>query len=115
LAQHKARAAQVVVTVPDDAGTRRLIHKTVEFVVKEGPPFEAIIMNREYHNPAFRFLLDYSSLEARVHNVYWPCIPSVHHCHPLHRCFPVVNEPLDADACSAATTVHVKTSLEGNG
>lgn len=65
---------QVVVTIPEDDELRRLIHKMVEFVVKEGPPFEAIIMNREYHNPAFRFLLDYSSPE--VCDQFGGCPPS---------------------------------------
>jgi len=31
-----------------------LIHRMVEFVVQEGPLFEALIMNREINNPRFR-------------------------------------------------------------
>ena len=31
-----------------------LIHRMIEFVVREGPLFEAIIMNRELNNPQFR-------------------------------------------------------------
>lgn len=31
-----------------------LIHRMIEFVVREGPMFEAIIMNREKNNPEFR-------------------------------------------------------------
>lgn len=31
-----------------------LIHRMVEFVVREGPMFEAMIMNRELSNPFFR-------------------------------------------------------------
>ncbi|XP_043560330.1 U2 snRNP-associated SURP motif-containing protein-like isoform X3 [Chiloscyllium plagiosum] len=35
-----------------------LIHRMIEFVVREGPVFEALIMNREINNPQFRFLFD---------------------------------------------------------
>uniref|UniRef100_A0A0B7ALJ1 CID domain-containing protein n=1 Tax=Arion vulgaris TaxID=1028688 RepID=A0A0B7ALJ1_9EUPU len=38
-----------------------LIHRMVEFVVREGPMFEAMIMNRELTNPFFRFLFDNKS------------------------------------------------------
>lgn len=38
-----------------------LIHRTIEFVVREGPLFEAILMNREMNNPSFRFLFDNQS------------------------------------------------------
>lgn len=31
-----------------------LIHRMVEFVIREGPMFEAMIMNRELNNPMFR-------------------------------------------------------------
>ncbi|KAG8263487.1 U2 snRNP-associated SURP domain-containing protein [Homalodisca vitripennis] len=31
-----------------------LIHHTIEFVIREGPMFEAMIMNRELNNPMFR-------------------------------------------------------------
>lgn len=31
-----------------------LIHRMVEFVIREGPMFEAMIMNREISNPMFR-------------------------------------------------------------
>lgn len=34
-----------------------LIHRMVEFVVREGPMFEAMIMNREISNPMFRYVL----------------------------------------------------------
>lgn len=34
-----------------------LIHRMVEFVVREGPMFEAMIMNREISNPMFRYML----------------------------------------------------------
>lgn len=32
----------------------QLIHRTIEFIVREGPMFEAMIMNRELNNPDFR-------------------------------------------------------------
>lgn len=32
-----------------------LIHRMVEFVIREGPMFEAMIMNKEIDNPSFRF------------------------------------------------------------
>uniref|UniRef100_A0A0C9RHP3 U2SURP_2 protein n=1 Tax=Fopius arisanus TaxID=64838 RepID=A0A0C9RHP3_9HYME len=35
-----------------------LIHRMVEFVIREGPMFEAMIMNRELNNPMFRFLFE---------------------------------------------------------
>lgn len=33
-----------------------LIHRMVEFVIREGPMFEAMIMNRELTNPMFRYI-----------------------------------------------------------
>ncbi|KAJ8309756.1 hypothetical protein KUTeg_011621 [Tegillarca granosa] len=38
-----------------------VIHRMIEFVVREGPMFEAMIMNREISNPMFRFLFDNQS------------------------------------------------------
>ena len=38
-----------------------LIHRMVEFVIREGPMFEAIIMNKEMNNPFFRFLFENQS------------------------------------------------------
>lgn len=34
-----------------------LIHRMVEFVIREGPMFEAMIMNRELTNPMFRYCI----------------------------------------------------------
>jgi U2-associated protein SR140 len=31
-----------------------LIHRMIEFVVREGPAFEAVIMAKEINNPQFR-------------------------------------------------------------
>lgn len=36
-----------------------LIHRMVEFVIREGPMFEAMIMNRELTNPMFRYISYY--------------------------------------------------------
>lgn len=38
-----------------------LIHRMIEFVVREGPLFEAMIMNKEKNNPEYRFLFDNKS------------------------------------------------------
>ncbi|XP_043558706.1 U2 snRNP-associated SURP motif-containing protein isoform X3 [Chiloscyllium plagiosum] len=38
-----------------------VIHRMIEFVVREGPMFEAMIMNREISNPMFRFLFENQS------------------------------------------------------
>ena len=53
--------ATVKVVMPTDRTLLCLIHRMVEFVVKEGPMFEAMIMNREINNPIFRFLFDNQS------------------------------------------------------
>lgn len=38
-----------------------LIHRMIEFVIREGPMFEAMIMHRELENPMFRFLFENES------------------------------------------------------
>uniref|UniRef100_A0A6P7F4M0 U2 snRNP-associated SURP motif-containing protein-like n=1 Tax=Diabrotica virgifera virgifera TaxID=50390 RepID=A0A6P7F4M0_DIAVI len=48
----------VKVTYPMNTRERMLIHRMVEFVVKEGPEFEAMVMNKEINNPAYNFLFD---------------------------------------------------------
>ncbi|XP_071085782.1 U2 snRNP-associated SURP motif-containing protein-like [Haliotis cracherodii] len=50
--------AVVKVVIPTERNLLSLIHRLVEFVVREGPMFEAMIMNREINNPMFRFLFD---------------------------------------------------------
>ena len=55
--------ATVKVVIPTDRAVLCLINRMVEFVVREGPVFEAMIMNREINNPAFRFLFDNSCPE----------------------------------------------------
>ncbi|XP_022915501.1 U2 snRNP-associated SURP motif-containing protein isoform X2 [Onthophagus taurus] len=53
--------AVVKVVIPTDRNLLMLIHRMVEFVVREGPMFEAMIMNREINNPVFRFLFENQS------------------------------------------------------
>ena len=53
--------SMIKVIVPTDKNTLALIHRMVEFVVNEGPMFEAMIMNKELQNANFRFLFDNTS------------------------------------------------------
>ncbi|TSP36066.1 U2 snRNP-associated SURP motif-containing protein [Bagarius yarrelli] len=55
--------AVVTVVIPSERNLLCLIHRMIEFVVREGPMFEAIIMSREKDNPDFRFLFDNKSQE----------------------------------------------------
>ncbi|VDN89193.1 unnamed protein product [Brugia pahangi] len=52
------RNAVVRVVVPTERSLLVLIHRTIEFLVREGPLFEAMLMGRERHNPVYRFLFD---------------------------------------------------------
>ncbi|XP_041354485.1 U2 snRNP-associated SURP motif-containing protein-like isoform X2 [Gigantopelta aegis] len=54
-------SAVVKVVIPTERNMLALIHRMVEFVVREGPMFEAMIMNKELNNPMFRFLFDNQS------------------------------------------------------
>ncbi|XP_077293313.1 U2 snRNP-associated SURP motif-containing protein [Arctopsyche grandis] len=51
----------VKVVIPTERNTLMLIHRMVEFVIREGPMFEAMIMNKEIDNPSFRFLFENQS------------------------------------------------------
>ncbi|CAM9129984.1 unnamed protein product, partial [Lampetra fluviatilis] len=53
--------AVVKVVIPTERPLLCLIHRMIEFVVREGPLFEAIIMSREINNPMYRFLFDNQS------------------------------------------------------
>ncbi|BES91658.1 cwf21 [Nesidiocoris tenuis] len=53
--------ALVKVVMPTDRNLVMLVHHMVEYVIREGPMFEAMIMNKEIHNPLFRFLFDNQS------------------------------------------------------
>ncbi|XP_072180358.1 U2 snRNP-associated SURP motif-containing protein-like [Diadema setosum] len=52
------KEAVVKVVIPTERPLLQVIHRMIEFVVNEGPMFEAMIMNREINNPMFRFLFD---------------------------------------------------------
>lgn len=51
----------VKVVIPTERSQLALIHRMIEFIIREGPLFEAMIMSREIDNPAFRFLFDNKS------------------------------------------------------
>lgn len=52
------KRSTVRVVPPADQAMLERIHKTIEYVIKEGPVFEAIIIARENRNPDYRFLSD---------------------------------------------------------
>nr|XP_055058097.1 U2 snRNP-associated SURP motif-containing protein isoform X2 [Misgurnus anguillicaudatus] len=53
--------AIVKVVIPTERNLLSLIHRMIEFVVREGPMFEAMIMNREINNSLYRFLFENQS------------------------------------------------------
>ncbi|XP_028276843.1 U2 snRNP-associated SURP motif-containing protein isoform X2 [Parambassis ranga] len=53
--------AVVKVVIPTERNLLFLIHRMIEFVVREGPVFEAMIMSKEKNNPDYRFLFDNKS------------------------------------------------------
>ncbi|CAG0890371.1 unnamed protein product [Cyprideis torosa] len=55
------KRAVVKVVAPAERPILHMIHRMVEFVIREGPMFEAMIMNREINNPTFRFLFENQS------------------------------------------------------
>lgn len=55
--------ATVKVVIPADRTQLCLINRMCEFVLREGPIFEATIMNRELNNPQFKFLFENQSAE----------------------------------------------------
>ncbi|KAK9730980.1 Surp module [Popillia japonica] len=59
--------AVVNVTVPLEKKVLCVIHRVIEFVVREGPLFEAMIMNKEINNPIYQFLFDNKS----PHHTYY--------------------------------------------
>ncbi|VEN58817.1 unnamed protein product [Callosobruchus maculatus] len=59
--EHFLEKCSVKVTVPLNKKQLMLIHRMVEFVVREGPMFEAFIMNQEIRNSDYSFLFDYQS------------------------------------------------------
>ncbi|MEQ2173022.1 U2 snRNP-associated SURP domain-containing protein, partial [Goodea atripinnis] len=53
--------AVVKVVIPTERNLLFLIHRMIEFVVREGPLFEAMIMSKEKNNPDYRFLFENKS------------------------------------------------------
>jgi U2-associated protein SR140 len=53
----------VRVVIPRDKEMLQLIHRMIEFVIREGPMFEAMLMHREMGNPKFSFLFQNQSPE----------------------------------------------------
>lgn len=51
----------VKVVIPTERALLMLIHRMVEFVIREGPMFEALIMTREMDNPMYKFLFENES------------------------------------------------------
>ncbi|XP_037821310.1 U2 snRNP-associated SURP motif-containing protein [Lucilia sericata] len=51
----------VKVIIPTEKSVLHIIHRMIEFVIREGPMFEALIMSREIENPLFSFLFDNES------------------------------------------------------
>ena len=77
--------AVVKVVIPTDRMLLSLIHRMIEFVVREGPMFEAMIMNREISNPTFRFLFDNQS---PAHVYYrWRLFSILQVNHFLYHCY----------------------------
>lgn len=63
-------------TLPIDRKVIQTVHRVVEFVVREGPHFEAMIMNREINNPAYSFMFDNRNM---VHLYYrWKLFSVMH-------------------------------------
>ncbi|XGW15649.1 hypothetical protein V3C99_001247 [Haemonchus contortus] len=50
--------ATVRVVIPSDSHLLLVIQHVVEFTIREGPLFEAMLMTRERNNPLFRFLFE---------------------------------------------------------
>ena len=52
---HQVLLTSVVkVVIPIEMDLLKLIHRMIEFVIREGPMFEAMIMNREMSNPLYQ-------------------------------------------------------------
>lgn len=51
----------VKVFIPTEKTVLCVIHRMIEFVIREGPMFEALVMSREMENPLFSFLFENES------------------------------------------------------
>lgn len=74
--------ATVRVVIPRERKTLDRIHKTIEYVLREGPVFEAIIIAREGKNPDFAFLYDNQSCEHIYYR--WKLYSLLHGDDPYH-------------------------------
>ncbi|KAJ1836923.1 hypothetical protein LPJ70_006046, partial [Coemansia sp. RSA 2708] len=54
---------EVQVARPTNNRTLRLIHWTVEHVIRHGPRFECLLISRVHDDPRFRFLVDWQSAD----------------------------------------------------
>ncbi|KAJ3183952.1 U2 snRNP-associated SURP domain-containing protein [Gaertneriomyces sp. JEL0708] len=54
---------EVHVQEPSDRQVRMIIHRMIERVIRFGPAFESLIMEREVDNPSYKFLFDNDSPE----------------------------------------------------
>ncbi|KAM7345527.1 U2 snRNP-associated SURP motif-containing protein isoform 2-T2 [Cochliomyia hominivorax] len=59
--QKVLKKSVVKVIIPTEKSVLHIIHRMIEFVIREGPMFEALIMSREIDNPLFSFLFDNES------------------------------------------------------
>lgn len=55
--------AVVKVVIPSDRTVLATIHRLIEFVVREGPQFEAAIMHREERNPQYKQVFQFVALK----------------------------------------------------
>ncbi|KII67916.1 U2 snRNP-associated SURP motif-containing protein [Thelohanellus kitauei] len=63
----KDDSGKIFVRFPKEWSIMRTIHRFIEYIIREGPSFEAAIMEREATNPRFRFLFDF---ECDEHKYY---------------------------------------------
>jgi len=50
--------ATVIVVPPTDRACRQLVHRTIEFVIRGGPEFEAALIRRVDGDPKYKFLVE---------------------------------------------------------
>jgi len=56
-------AATIVVVIPTDKKLRQLIHRTIEFVVREGADFETLLITRTARDTKYQFLVNNTTQE----------------------------------------------------
>lgn len=50
--------ALVIIVIPTDRSVRQLIHRTIEFIIREGPEFEHALIKKVKRDPKFKFLVE---------------------------------------------------------